>query len=63
MTVNQAVMAFAGFMVILSVLLTVFVNANFVWLTVFVGANLFQSAFTGLCPAAAIMRKLGFKPA
>ncbi|MCF3595225.1 DUF2892 domain-containing protein [Rhodobacteraceae bacterium LMO-12] len=63
MTVSQAVMAFAGFMVLLSVLLTVTVSPHFVWLTVFVGANLLQSAFTGLCPAAMIMRKLGFKPA
>ncbi|MEZ5713779.1 MAG: DUF2892 domain-containing protein [Paracoccaceae bacterium] len=61
MTVNQAVMAFAGFMVLLSVVLTVWVHPAFVWLTVFVGANLFQSAFTGLCPAAAIFRKMGFK--
>ena len=63
MTVSQAVMAFAGFMVLLSVLLTVTVSPYFVWLTVFVGANLLQSACTGLCPAAAIMRRLGFKPA
>ncbi|MDQ2090821.1 YgaP family membrane protein [Marimonas arenosa] len=63
MTVSQAVMAFAGFMVILSVLLTVFVHPLFVWLTVFVGANLFQTAFTGLCPAAWAFRKMGFKPA
>lgn len=63
MTVSQAVMAFAGAMVLLSVLLTVTVSPYFVWLTVFVGANLLQSAFTGLCPAATIMRKLGFKPA
>lgn len=63
MTVSQAVMAFAGIMVLLSVLLTMFVSPHFVWLTVFVGANLFQSAFTGICPAASIMRKLGFKPA
>ena len=63
MTVSQAVMAFAGFMVLLSVLLTVTVSPYFVWLTVFVGANLLQSAFTGLCPAAAIMRRLGFNPA
>lgn len=63
MTVSQAVMAFAGFMVLLSVVLTVTVSPHFVWLTVFVGANLLQSAFTGLCPAAAIIRKLGFKTA
>ena len=36
----------------------------FVWLTVFVGANLFQQAFTGFCPAAIVMRKVfGFRPA
>ena len=63
MTINQAVTAFAGFMVLLSVVLTYFVSPYFVWLTVFVGANLFQSAFTGFCPAAMIMSKLGFKPA
>jgi hypothetical protein len=35
-----------------------------VWLTVFVGANLLQQAFTGFCPAAIIMRKaFGFRPA
>ena len=61
MTVNQAVTAFAGFMVLLSLVLTYLVHPAFVWLTVFVGANLFQSAFTGLCPAASIFRMIGFK--
>lgn len=63
MTVTNAVMAFAGFMVLLSVLLTWYVSPYWAWLTVFVGANLLQSAFTGFCPAAMIMRKLGLKPA
>lgn len=63
MTLERAVEAFAGFMVLLSVALTYFVHPNWVWLTVFVGANLFQQAFTGFCPAAMIMRKaFGFKP-
>ncbi len=62
MTSERAVLAFAGFMVILSVILTNYVNHNFMWLTVFVGANLFQSAFTGFCPAGKIFQKLGFKP-
>jgi len=53
------VTAFAGFMVLLSVVLTQFVHPGFIWLTVFVGANLFQQSFTGFCPAAMIMRKLG----
>jgi hypothetical protein len=59
MSVERGVMAFAGFMVLLSVVLTAFVHPAFVWLTVFVGANLLQSAFTGFCPAAMLMRKLG----
>jgi len=61
MSVERAIFAFAGFMVLLSLALTYFVHPNFVWLTVFVGANLFQSAFTGFCPAAMLMRKLGIR--
>ena len=62
MSLERAVEAFAGFMVLLSVALTYFVHPGFVWLTVFVGVNLFQQAFTGFCPAAMILRKLGLKP-
>lgn len=64
MSLEHAVEAFAGFMVLLSVALTYFVHPGFVWLTVFVGANLFQQAFTGFCPAAIVLRKAcGFRPA
>ncbi|SNY91532.1 Protein of unknown function [Cohaesibacter sp. ES.047] len=62
MCLDRAVFAFAGFMVLLSVVLTMFVHPLFVWLTVFIGANLLQSAFTGFCPAAMIMKKFGVKP-
>jgi len=58
MSVEHAVDAFAGFMVLLSVALTYWVHPGFVWLTVFVGANLFQQAFSGFCPAAIVLRKL-----
>ncbi|MCZ4338745.1 DUF2892 domain-containing protein [Shewanella colwelliana] len=61
MSVERSIFAFAGFMVLLSLALTTWVHPNFIWLTVFVGANLFQSAFTGFCPAAMIMKKLGIK--
>ena len=61
MSIERAVEAFAGFMVLLSVVLTQFVHPLFVWLTVFVGANLFQQAFTGVCPAAWVIRKLGLR--
>ena len=61
MTIDRGVLAIAGTMVLLSVVLTVFVHPWFVWLTVFVGANLLQSSFTGFCPAASLLRKLGVK--
>lgn len=61
MSLERSIMAFAGFMVLLSLVLTALVHHNFVWLTAFVGANLFQSAFTGFCPAAMVLRKLGIK--
>ena len=61
MSLEKSVEAFAGFMVLLSVALTYFVHPWFVWLTVFVGVNLFQQAFTGFCPAALVMRKLGIR--
>ena len=61
MSLERSIMAFAGFMVLLSVCLTVWVHPGFVWLTAFVGANVFQSAFTGFCPAAWVMRKFGIR--
>ena len=61
MSVERGVAAFAGFMVLLSVVLTYLVHPGFVWLTVFVGVNLFQQSFTGFCPAAMVMRKLGMR--
>lgn len=64
MSLEHAIDVFAGCMVLLSVLLTYFVHPGFVWLTVFVGANLFQQAFTGVCPAAWVLHKLfGFEAA
>ena len=63
MTVDRAVTAFAGIMVLVSVALGHFVSPYWYWLTVFVGANLFQFAFTGFCPSATVFRRLGLKPA
>ena len=62
MTLDRAVLAFAGCMVLLSVVLTAVVSPLFIWFTVFIGANMLQSAFTGFCPAAMIFKRLGFKP-
>ncbi|MGV8937524.1 MAG: YgaP family membrane protein [Allorhizobium sp.] len=62
MSLDRMVLAFAGAMVLVSVILTVLVHPLFVWFTVFIGANLLQSAFTGFCPAAMIFKKLGIRP-
>lgn len=68
MTTENAVRALAGTFVLVSLALgapgsPLFVSSGFLWFTVFVGANLLQSAFTGFCPAAMILRKLGTKDA
>ena len=59
MSLEQAVTAFAGVMILISVALTQLVSPWWWLLTAFVGLNLLQSAFTGFCPAAMAMRKLG----
>ncbi len=62
MSIDRLVFAFAGAVILISVLLTHYVHPNWVWLTVFVGANLFQSAFTRFCPLATILKAMGAKP-
>ncbi len=61
MTIERSITAMAGFFVTLSVLLAVYHNINWLWFTGFVGLNLFQSSFTGFCPAAMIFKLLGVK--
>ncbi|MCW9023247.1 MAG: DUF2892 domain-containing protein [Gammaproteobacteria bacterium] len=59
MTVDRLVRIFAGLMILLSIALTHYVDPYWVILTIFVGANLFQSGFTNMCPLASILKKLG----
>jgi hypothetical protein len=59
MTIDNGVRIIAGSMVLLSVVLTYWVHPAFLWLTVFIGLNLIQSALTGFCPAAWLLRRLG----
>jgi hypothetical protein len=63
MTVERGVRLIAGVMVLLSLALAHFVSLNWLWLSVFVGLNLLQSAFTNWCPAMSIFRALGMKDA
>lgn len=57
MSIENVVRIFAGAVVLISLALAVLVNLNWLWLTAFVGANLFQSGFTGICPLASILKK------
>ena len=61
MTIDRVVFAVAGAMILVSLLLGHYVSPYWFWFTAFVGANLFQSAFTGFCPMALILRKAGIR--
>ncbi|MGB9406089.1 MAG: DUF2892 domain-containing protein [Terracidiphilus sp.] len=61
MTVERGVRLMAGVMVLLSLALAHFFSPYWLWLTVFVGLNLLQSAFTNWCPAMSIFRAMGMK--
>ncbi|GJL75751.1 MAG: sulfurtransferase [Nitrosomonas sp.] len=62
MTIDRAVIAVAGSFILVSLLLAHFHSGYWLWFTAFVGANLLQSAFTGFCPMAMLLKKLGIKP-
>lgn len=61
MNIDRAVMGFAGLMILASVALSYFLSPWWLLLTVFVGLNLLQASFTGFCPAAMVLGKLGVK--
>ena len=61
MSVERGVETFVGIMVLISVALTQFVHPAFMWMTVAVGFNVIQQAFTGFCPAAMVLSKLGMR--
>jgi hypothetical protein len=62
MNVDRFVFAFAGAMVLLSVVLAVTVSVWWLLLAAFVGLNMFQAAFTGFCPLARMLRAAGVRP-
>jgi hypothetical protein len=62
MSIERIVLAVAGFFVVLSALLAGFYSLNWLYFTGFVGLNLLQSAFTGFCPLAVILKSAGLKP-
>ncbi len=62
MNIDRAVLAFAGFVVLVSAILSVTVSSWWIALTIFAGLNLLQSSVTGFCPAAMVFRRLGARP-
>ena len=62
MTLDSAVLRFAGVVVLASVLLSIYVHPYWIGLTIFAGLNMLQASFTGFCPAAMVFRKLGVRP-
>ncbi|MBS1535225.1 MAG: DUF2892 domain-containing protein [Bacteroidetes bacterium] len=59
--INRIIRAIAGTFVLISILLAVYVNLNWLWFTAFVGINLLQSSITRWCLMEDILRKLGIK--
>ena len=62
MTIDRAVLGFAGTVVLISLALGWFVSSWWLLLTAFAGANMVQASFTGFCPAAMLFKALGAKP-
>ena len=59
MTVERAILLVVGLLILASVLLAVYVNLNWLWLTGILGVHLVQASFTGLCPVVMVLKKLG----
>lgn len=62
MTLDRAVLVFAGAVVLLGAVLSLTVHPWWVGLSAFAGLNMIQAAFTGFCPAALAFKALGAKP-
>jgi Inner membrane protein YgaP-like, transmembrane domain len=61
MTIDRLIMTFAGSFILISLLLSQIHSPYWLWFTAFVGANLMQASFTGFCPMAIVLKKLGVK--
>lgn len=59
MNIDKLVMRFAGSMILLSLLLSQLHSIHWLWLSAFVGLNMLQASFTGFCPLAKLLKKLG----
>ncbi|MAT49695.1 MAG: sulfurtransferase [Porticoccaceae bacterium] len=62
MNVDRLVFAIAGCFILISLALSQLHSLYWLWFTAFVGANMLQAAFSGFCPMAMILKKLGKEP-
>ena len=62
MSIDKIVLAFAGMAILVSLVLSQLHSVNWLWVAAFVGANMFQAAFSGFCPLAMILKSAGAKP-
>lgn len=62
MNIDRLVFAIAGIFILTSLALSQLHSENWLWFTAFVGANMFQAAFTGFCPLAKILKAIGKQP-
>ncbi len=61
MNIDRAIFAIAGGFILASIALSQLHSVNWLWFTAFVGANMLQASFTGFCPLAMILKKLGLR--
>jgi hypothetical protein len=61
MSLERAILLVVGCVVLASVLLAVYHNANWLWVTGIMGAHLIQVSFTGMCPVVALLKRMGLK--
>ena len=62
MNIDTAVFRFAGILILVSLILSQLHSGYWLWLTAFVGLNMSQASFTGFCPLAMLLKKVGVKP-
>lgn len=62
MSIDRMVFAFAGTLILGSLVLSQLHSPAWLWFTAFIGLNMLQASFTGFCPVAWLFKKLGAKP-
>lgn len=61
MSIERGLFLLASIMIIISTLLAMFIDINWLWFSLFVGFNMLQSTFTGFCPPKWLFKKMGMK--